>query len=203
MDLTSIMNYNMSDKGSGHHNYTSYYSTLFEPIRNKKLNILEIGIGSINPSIPSNMSGTIGKYKPGASLRGWRDYFPNATIYGCDIDRDILFTDDRIKTFYLNQCDPVSIKEQVVDKNIIYDIIIDDGLHNFHVNVNVLSLLYEKLNMNGFYIIEDIVDFDPYLFHSHPIIQTISNSNGFCSYVQLANSKNNADNNLLVVRKHK
>ena len=40
MDLTSIMNYNMSDKGSGHHNYTYYYSTLFEPIRNKKLNIL-------------------------------------------------------------------------------------------------------------------------------------------------------------------
>ena len=48
--------------------------------------------------------------KPGASLRVWRDYFPNAIIYGADIDKDILFAEERIKTFYIDQLDPVAIK---------------------------------------------------------------------------------------------
>jgi hypothetical protein len=40
---------------------------------------------------------------PGASLRAWRDYFPNAEIYGADIDREILFEEERISAFYVNQ----------------------------------------------------------------------------------------------------
>lgn len=54
--LTDIMNKHGSDKGGGHHNYTEYYSTLFEFLRNKPINILEIGIGSLNPNIESNMT---------------------------------------------------------------------------------------------------------------------------------------------------
>src|SRR5579871_4109364 len=80
-ELCRIMNEEGSDKGNGHHNYTKLYSKLFSDIRNEKLNILEIGIGSINPTIKSNMCGCQ-NYKPGASQRGWRRYFPNAMIYG-------------------------------------------------------------------------------------------------------------------------
>ena len=35
---------------------------------------------------------------PGASLRVWKDFFSNAKIYGSDIDKDILFNEDRIFT---------------------------------------------------------------------------------------------------------
>ena len=38
--------------------------------------------------------------KPGASLRAWRDYFENALIYGADIDKNILFKENRINTFF-------------------------------------------------------------------------------------------------------
>jgi hypothetical protein len=46
---------------------------MFSEFRNREINILEIGIGSINPNIPSNMTGgELGRvYNPGASIRGW------------------------------------------------------------------------------------------------------------------------------------
>ena len=37
-----------------------------------------------------------------------------------------------------------------------FDIIIDDGLHEFHANKCFFENSIEKLNPGGFYIIEDI-----------------------------------------------
>ena len=42
---------------------------------------------------------------PGASLRAWRDFFPNATILGADLDREVLFEEERITTGYMDQTD--------------------------------------------------------------------------------------------------
>jgi hypothetical protein len=45
--------------------------------------------------------GELGRvYNPGASIRGWRQYFPNATIYCCDIDRDIINFSEIIKKLF-------------------------------------------------------------------------------------------------------
>ena len=49
--------------------------------------------------------------KPGAWLRIWCEYFPNAEIFGADIARDILFDDDRIKTFDVDQTNSTSVTE--------------------------------------------------------------------------------------------
>ena len=69
--------------------------SLFSQKKNSVTNIFEIGLGSINTKIVSNM----GKFgKPGASLRAFRDFCPNAIIYGADIDQSILFKEERIKT---------------------------------------------------------------------------------------------------------
>ena len=43
------------------------------------------------------------KYNPGSSLRALRDYFPNANIFGADIDKNIVNDQNRIKTFYVDQ----------------------------------------------------------------------------------------------------
>lgn len=43
---------------------------------------------------------------PGGSLRAYRDYLPNAKIYGAGIDASILFPEDRINTFVVDQLDP-------------------------------------------------------------------------------------------------
>jgi hypothetical protein len=40
--------------------------------------------------------------KPGASLYVWRDFFPNAYIFGADIDKEVLFNDKRITTGYID-----------------------------------------------------------------------------------------------------
>lgn len=191
--LTEIMNFYGSDKGNGHHNYTEYYSKLFEPIRDHKLNVLEIGIGTVNPALKSSMCG-MNNYRPGSSLRGWRDYFPNAEIYGCDVDKDILFREDRISTFYLDQTKPEVLQEQIVDVDRMYDIIVDDGLHCFPVNWMVLKKIFCKLKKGGIYIIEDIVDY------TLTIWADVFMSQINFEYMVIPNEKNNVDNNITIAR---
>lgn len=196
-ELTQIMNKYGSDKGgrdSGHHNYTEYYDKLFLPLRYEKMNVLEIGIGTMDPAIPSSMIGTPGGYTPGASLRGWRDYFENAQIYGCDIDPKILFQDERITTFHLDQTNSLSLKQNILDVNRMYDIIIDDGLHDFPVNWQVLKTIFPKLKENGVYVIEDIVNFDPEIIKD-PFLKKIE-----FQYLEIPNPKNTADNNIFIAR---
>ena len=199
--LTRVMNKNGSDKGSGHHNYTDFYSELFSHKRFDEFNLLEIGIGTINPNVPSSMAGTPGGYKPGSSLRGWKEYFPFANIYGCDVDPNILFEEDRIKTFHLDQTKPEMLKSQICNKKLTYDIMIDDGLHHFKTNWNVLKTIYEKLNPGGIYIIEDICDFDPSIFYNDPFRRNIMEKGDICTYYQVPNIKNTGDNNIVVVKK--
>ena len=96
-------------------------------------------------------------YKPGASLRMWRDYFPAAEIVGLDIDSDILFTEDRIKTFQCDQTDAASIaavKNKISD--IKFDVIIDDGLHRPHAAFCFFDNMIDRLADGGIYIIEDV-----------------------------------------------
>ena len=133
--LTNLMNLYGSDKGgkNNHHNYSDYYAELFFNNRKNIKNFLEIGLGTNNINMPSNM----GEYGvPMASLKAWRDFFENANIYGADIDKDILKNDERIKTFYVDQTDPVKIK--ALFKNIgveKFDIILEDGLHEYNANI--------------------------------------------------------------------
>jgi hypothetical protein len=95
---------------------------------------------------------------PGASLRAWQELFPHALIYGADIDRRILFQEDRIKTFYCDQLDPTSIDQVWAHPDLRggMDIIIEDGLHTFEGNVSFLERSLGHLRPGGIYITEDI-----------------------------------------------
>ena len=84
--------------------YGSSYDYFFENRRCEVRNLLEIGIGSVNPRSPGHMlehkDRKDDNYKPGPSLRVWRDVCPKATIYGFDIDPDaMIHGEERIKTF--------------------------------------------------------------------------------------------------------
>lgn len=136
------------------HNYADFYDFFFSSRRDGITSVFECGIGSVNPEIPYNM-GTHGT--PGASLRTWRAYFPNATIHGADIDRSILGDDDRIKTAYMDQADPESVRDCLrVLGNPTFDVIIDDGLHEYEANICLFENSFHALRPGGFYIIEDI-----------------------------------------------
>jgi len=146
------------------HNYVDAYELVFSNLKIEVLDVLECGIGTNNPLIESNM-GINGK--PGASLRMWSSYFPAANIFGVDIDQSILFEESRIKTFQMDQTSKSSIKNflEKVDFQ-EFDIIIDDGLHNFVSNKSLFDNLIPYLRSGGIYIIEDVVFQDLHKYKS-------------------------------------
>jgi hypothetical protein len=126
------------------HGYLQYYDAHFAPLRKKKLNIFEIGIGGYDDPKAG-----------GASLRLWKDYFKNGQIYGLDIHDKSFHEDKRIKIFKGSQNDSTFLKE-VVSKIGNIDIIIDDGSHvNEHI-ITSFNTLFPLLNPSGIYVIEDI-----------------------------------------------
>jgi len=138
------------------HNYADIYDLLFRLRRNDVQLVLECGLGTNNPEIYSSM-GVDGK--PGASLRLWRDYFKNARIIGCDIDERVLFSEERIQTYGCDQTDQSSIAKFIEEANISaqsVDIIIDDGLHEFHAGKSFFEGTIKYLSENGLYVIEDV-----------------------------------------------
>ena len=159
-DLCFIMNFYGSDKGHPmndcNHCYTRFYHELFKPVRYEPLRIFELGLGTNNPNFPSNM-GPNGK--PGASLRGWKQYFPNASVFGADIDSGILFQEDRIRTYQCDQNDGNSIRTLWSNSELEegFNIIIEDGLHIFESNVHFFENSYHKLKVGGIFIIEDVM----------------------------------------------
>ena len=152
-EMCRVMTSFGSDKAI--HSYTPLYSTLFKGWCDKPLRVLELGLGTNHPEMLSNM-GMFGT--PGASLRGWRHLFPRASIYGADVDRRILFEEERIRTFYCDQLDQSSIRELWSHPELRdgADIIIEDGLHTFEANISFLQGSLEHLRPGGVYITEDI-----------------------------------------------
>ena len=136
--------------------------------------------------------------KPGASLRVWRDYFINSIVYGADIDKNILFEEDKIKTFYVDQLNKDSIRKLWSDINKSdFDLIIDDGLHTFEAGITFFLNSFDKLKKNGIYIIEDvdftnISKFTKALSKYNPEIITLNDN---------LNSSQHQNNNLILIRK--
>jgi glycosyltransferase involved in cell wall biosynthesis/SAM-dependent methyltransferase len=186
-----------SDKGRSN-NYTPLYSALFKERYDQPLRIFELGLGSNDPDVPSNM-GVFGA--PGASLRGWRQLFTRALVYGADIDRKILFEENRIKTFYCDQLDRSSIRELWSHEDLRggMDIIIEDGLHTFEANVAFLEACLDHLRPGGIYITEDIGwDCLDEWYHRLETIYSKKYPTYDFAFVVLANR---GYNNLLVVRR--
>ena len=144
------------------HTYADLYELLFDHCRFSMNNILECGIGTNNTSVASNMGS---RGRPGASLRAWRDYFPNANIVGLDVDPTSLFVEERITTYQVDQLSRESITEfwsGLHQKE--FDVIIDDGLHTFKAGKSLFENSFEHLKAGGLYIIEDIRPVDKSLF---------------------------------------
>ena len=203
--LCEIMGRNKSDKGHTNiteswHNYTTYYYSIFNEIRNNKLRIFELGLGTNNVNLDSNM-GADGR--PGASLYGWAEFFPNSDIFGADIDKDILFKEDRISTFYCDQTNPEVIKEMWSSPALEqgFDIIIEDGLHTYEANVCFFENSIHKLNSGGYYIIEDILTHDIDKFKNKIVEWESMYKDCTFTLLTIPSLKNRVDNNLLSIKK--
>ena len=147
-DFCRIMSRHGSDKGAGWHTYTTVYARLLGHRISEPLRIFELGIGTNTLGVASGM-GVHGM--PGASLRGWRDLFAQAEIHGADIDRRILFTDNRIQTHYCDQRDAEAIHSMWAQRELQmpFDVIVDDGLHVFDANLSFLTGSLEHVRPGG------------------------------------------------------
>lgn len=149
--LKELLDHHGSDKANDH-NYHHLYGAVLAP-SDRIENIFEIGLGTNNTEIAANM-GAAGR--PGASLRAFRDFCPHARVYGADIDRRILFTEDRIETFYLDQTDPATFDDLRRALPAGFDLVIDDGLHAPHANIESLRFGLQAVKIGGWVVVEDI-----------------------------------------------
>ena len=152
--LGQIFRYHGSDK-STKHNFHLIYAHLLRGRRNEPLKILEIGLGTNNLSFKSNM-GVDGT--PCASVRAFRDWAPNAQVYGADVDPGILVQEERIKTYFVDQTDRASLQNLAHIVGGDFDLIIDDGLHNPIANFNTVKELLPLLKDDGHLVVEDIYE---------------------------------------------
>jgi hypothetical protein len=98
-EICRYFDLNGSDKGS-YHEYHLVYGSLLAEINKNNIVIGEIGIGSNNIRVPSNM-GKSGI--PGASLRSWAMLGNVTKVIGLDIDKKVLISEDKIDSYHLDQ----------------------------------------------------------------------------------------------------
>jgi len=155
-DLDELLNAHASDKQS-QNGYAPIYHALFKHLRDQSISLLEIGIGTLIRGAYCSMYGhDLPGYRPGASLRAWRDYFPNGIIYGLDVQPDTMIVDEsRIITALVDSTNAAAVKTFLM-KPSGFDIIIDDGAHIPKLQVETLRNFYPALKPNGLYVIEDV-----------------------------------------------
>jgi len=154
-ELGSLFNKYGSDKDRN--GYTPIYDTIWKNLRDKPIDMLEIGIGTMIPGVQSSMVGySLPGYAPGGSLRAWRDYFPLGNIVGCDVQPDTQFTEERITTHIANSSEKAQLDAVLGDR--MFDIIIDDGLHWDETQIKTMENLWHRVKPGGYYVIEDITE---------------------------------------------
>ena len=151
-----------TDKESRHRYCSSYYDQVFYNLKDKKLNILEIGI------------------KNGSSLVLWNEYFKNSIIYGID-NSDLIGSRldnyPRIKTIIQD-----AYRKELTFNLPLFDIIIDDGPHTIESQIKFINNYFKKLNKGGKLIIEDILG-------NYNLNELIKEANKFSSNIKIIDTR--------------
>jgi hypothetical protein len=152
MSLENIVDDMKTDKNTTH-SYLPLYQELLKSKKDTATNVLEIGIGDYSE-------------KNGASIKLWRDYFTNATIYGLDIlpkERvyDELFNDNRVKLYTsIDAYDDEFFTNNFLNKNIKFDFMLDDGTRTLESMLQFIRLYSQVMKDDGILIIEDVQSID-------------------------------------------
>jgi hypothetical protein len=120
------------------HNYLTYYWMHFRDIRFDVRSVLEIGV------------------ETDRSIRMWEEFFPNATIYGVDIDPNCRqFEGDRRRILIGDQGDSEFLRQVIQEPRWAFDIVIDDGSHRVDHQLKTFEVLFPAMSDHGIYVIED------------------------------------------------
>lgn len=138
--LCDSINRHLTDKNL-YHTYAPYYADLIESLVTDEsdFSLLELGISR------------------GGSVAAWCESMPKAFICGVDKDLSLMLIDassySNLKVIAGNHGDPRTY-DSILDRK--FDIIIDDGSHQSHEQVQNFSLLKNFLKPGGVYVIEDV-----------------------------------------------
>ena len=147
--LNELVNNKHTDKNTVH-SYLNLYENLLSTKKYTAKNILEIGIGYPGSN--------------GGSIKMWNDYFVNANIYALDIQHinDVwheIKNKNRIKLITSTDAyDEIYFKELFLDKNIKFDMMLDDGPHSLQSMKQFIKLYTQLLTEDGILMIEDVQD---------------------------------------------
>lgn len=120
------------------HNYLPFYWMHFRDIRFDVTRVLEIGV------------------QTDRSIRMWEEFFPNATIFGLDIDPACeRFTGDRRRILVGDQGDRECLRRALAEAGGAFDIVIDDGSHRVEHQLSTFEFLFPHLTDHGIYVVED------------------------------------------------
>jgi hypothetical protein len=123
--------------------YYPWYERHLGPLRARRLNVLEIGIGGYDTPAAG-----------GGSLRMWETYLPRALVTGIDIYDKSPHDTGRVRTFRGSQADPDFLR-RVLATTGRPDVIIDDGSHVSEHVIASFQVLFPLLAPDGIYVIED------------------------------------------------
>jgi hypothetical protein len=134
------LNANGYDTDKSINGYLGIYHEKFQPLANREINLLEIGVHK------------------GASLLMWRDYFKSGVIAG--LDYEPVTVDDntgRIHIYRGFQQDPAILdKIRIETAREGFDIIIDDASHLAELTSYTFWHLFDNhLKPGGIYVLED------------------------------------------------
>ncbi len=160
------------------HKYASAYEETFQPIQDKKLKILEIGVCG------------------GSSLKIWEEYFPLADIMGIDIDQKCDVHGGGRKTVRIGSQSDEGFLKKVVEEMGGLDVVIDDGSHQKEDIQKSFDVLFPLMNPRGIYLVEDMHvkvgypthDFFPYFHQLADDIQWNGKNHGGILYADKAKS---------------
>jgi len=142
MSLTDIGLKHQTDKAT-HHGYTRIYEQYLHHLRDQPITLLELGWG-----------GHEDPESGGASVAMWREYFPNATVIGVDVEPKVNHLDG-VDFHQGSQADP-GFLQGLHDRYGDFDVIIDDASHLSSLTIRSWELLYPRLKPGGLYFVEDV-----------------------------------------------
>jgi len=151
--LSQLINNDRTDKNT-RHSYLETYEKLFSNKKETATNVLEVGIGG-------NYSG-----EGGGSIKLWYDYFTNAKIYALDtkfigdVWSEIRNNERIILHTSIDAYDDEYFNAAFIDKNIQFDIVLDDGPHTLESMIKFIKLYSQIMKKDGILVIEDVQEWD-------------------------------------------
>lgn len=200
-ELCFIMDSNGSEIGSykdtTKYNYTKYYYSLFQELKNQVIKIFFVGIDTNKHN-----------KKPGASLYGWRQFFNNASIFAIDCVPDNIIIDKKIISFFYDYTASKNLQE-IWNIPILHedmDIIFVNIPEKFHTirckqEVFIFENSHYKLRPGGVFIIENIPNENVNFYQK----QVEAWRKKYPSYAfrlfEIPNVKNNYDNRICTIQR--